>query len=39
MQGEGSVVMFGRVDKAYYQEMLNWVPLIQVGDWRAHMDQ
>ncbi|ELR62043.1 hypothetical protein M91_12580 [Bos mutus] len=38
MQGEGSVVMFGRVDKAYYQEMLNWVPLIQVGDWRAHMD-
>uniref|UniRef100_A0A4W2HFY0 Pregnancy-associated glycoprotein 1-like n=1 Tax=Bos indicus x Bos taurus TaxID=30522 RepID=A0A4W2HFY0_BOBOX len=33
-----NVVMFGRVDKAYYQEMLNWVPLIQVGDWRAHMD-
>uniref|UniRef100_A0A4W2BPF8 Peptidase A1 domain-containing protein n=1 Tax=Bos indicus x Bos taurus TaxID=30522 RepID=A0A4W2BPF8_BOBOX len=33
-----NVVMFGRVDKAYYQGMLNWVPLIQVGDWHVHMD-
>jgi len=38
MQGKGSVVMFGGVDKAYYQGVLNWVPLIQAGDWRVHMD-
>nr|CAI9705244.1 unnamed protein product [Rangifer tarandus platyrhynchus] len=36
---EGSVVMFGGVDKSYYQGTLNWVPLIQVGKWRVHMDR
>ncbi|KAM9763760.1 pregnancy-associated glycoprotein 1-like [Dama dama] len=36
---EGSVVMFGGVDKSYYQGALNWVPLIQPGDWRVHMDR
>ncbi|KAB0357406.1 hypothetical protein FD754_001562 [Muntiacus muntjak] len=36
---EGSVVMFGGVDKSYYQGTLNWVPLIQAGDWRVHMDR
>ncbi|KAB0340556.1 hypothetical protein FD754_023026 [Muntiacus muntjak] len=36
---EGSVVMFGGVDKSYYQGVLNWVPLIQAGDWRVHMDR
>ncbi|CAI9166999.1 unnamed protein product [Rangifer tarandus platyrhynchus] len=36
---EGSVVMFGGVDKSYYQGALNWVPLIQAGDWRVHMDR
>ncbi|KAB0339883.1 hypothetical protein FD754_023575 [Muntiacus muntjak] len=36
---EGSVVMFGGVDKSYYQGVLNWVPLIQVGDWSVHMDR
>ncbi|KAM9764463.1 pregnancy-associated glycoprotein 1-like [Dama dama] len=35
---EGSVVMFGGVDKSYYQGALHWVPLIQAGDWRVHMD-
>ncbi|CAN0331026.1 unnamed protein product, partial [Rangifer tarandus platyrhynchus] len=35
---EGSVVMFGGVDKSYYQGVLNWVPLIQVDDWHVHMD-
>ncbi|XP_043728546.1 pregnancy-associated glycoprotein 1-like [Cervus elaphus] len=34
---EGSVVMFGGVDKSYYQGALNWVPLIQPGDWRVYM--
>ncbi|CAI9166992.1 unnamed protein product [Rangifer tarandus platyrhynchus] len=36
---EGSVVMFGGVDKSYYQGVLNWVPLKQAGDWRVHMDR
>ncbi|KAB0377422.1 hypothetical protein FD755_011866 [Muntiacus reevesi] len=36
---EGSVVMFGGVDKSYYQGVLNWVPLIQAGDWRVHMNR
>ena len=36
---EGSVVMFGGVDKSYYQGALNWVPLIQTGDWSVHMDR
>ncbi|XP_070145543.1 pregnancy-associated glycoprotein 1-like [Ovis canadensis] len=36
---KGSVVMFGGVDKAYYQGALNWVPLIQVGELRVHMDR
>ena len=35
---EGSVVMFGGVDKRYYKGELNWVPLIQAGDWIVHMD-
>ena len=36
---EGSVVMFGGVDHRYYKEELNWVPLIQAGDWSVHMDR
>ncbi|XP_010831773.1 PREDICTED: pregnancy-associated glycoprotein 1-like [Bison bison bison] len=36
---EGSVVMFGGVDHRYYKGELNWVPLIQVGDWFVHMDR
>ena len=36
---EGSVVMFGGVDKSYCQGALNWVPLIQAGDWFVHMDR
>ncbi|XP_043775730.1 pregnancy-associated glycoprotein 1-like [Cervus elaphus] len=36
---EGSVVMFGGVDKSYYQGALNWVPLIQPGDWRVRMNR
>ncbi|CAI9166995.1 unnamed protein product [Rangifer tarandus platyrhynchus] len=36
---EGSVVMFGGVDKSYYQGALNWVPLIQANDWHVHMDR
>ena len=36
---EGSVVMFGGVDHRYYKGELNWVQLIQVGDWTVHMDQ
>ncbi|XP_025142256.1 pregnancy-associated glycoprotein 1-like [Bubalus kerabau] len=35
---EGSVVMFGGVDHCYYEGVLNWVPLIQAGDWIVHMD-
>ncbi|XP_027815118.1 pregnancy-associated glycoprotein 1-like [Ovis aries] len=35
---EGSVVMFGGVDHRYYKGELNWVPLIQAGDWMVHMD-
>ena len=34
---EGSVVMFGGVDHRYYKGELNWVPLIQAGDWIVHM--
>ena len=36
---EGSVVMFGGVDRRYYEGELNWVQLIQVGDWIVHMDR
>ena len=36
---EGSVVMFGGVDKSYYQGVLDWVPLIEMGDWSVHMDR
>ena len=36
---EGSVVMFGGVDKSYYQGALNWVPLIQADDWHVYMDR
>ena len=36
---EGSVVMFGGVDHRYYKGELNWVPLIQAGDWFVHMDR
>ncbi|KAM9763761.1 pregnancy-associated glycoprotein 1-like [Dama dama] len=36
---EGSVVMFGGVDKSYYQGTLNWVPLIQADKWCVHMDR
>ncbi|MXQ90704.1 hypothetical protein E5288_WYG016087 [Bos mutus] len=32
---KGSVVMFGGVDKSYCQGVLNWVPLIQTGDWSS----
>ncbi|XP_025142995.1 pregnancy-associated glycoprotein 1-like [Bubalus bubalis] len=35
---DGSVVMFGGVDRHYYKGELNWVPLIQAGDWIVHMD-
>ncbi|KAM9763469.1 pregnancy-associated glycoprotein 1-like [Dama dama] len=38
-KSEGSVVMFGGVDHRYYQGALNWIPLIQAGDWRVHMDR
>uniref|UniRef100_A0AC11C917 Uncharacterized protein n=1 Tax=Ovis aries TaxID=9940 RepID=A0AC11C917_SHEEP len=33
------VVMFGGVDHRYYKGELNWVPLIQAGDWMVHMDR
>ena len=36
---EGSVVMFGGVDHHYYKGELNWVPLIEEGDWTVHMDR
>ncbi|XP_045021571.1 pregnancy-associated glycoprotein 1-like [Bubalus bubalis] len=36
---EGSVVMFGGVDHRYYKGELNWVPLIQAGDWSVHVDR
>nr|AAR88044.1 pregnancy-associated glycoprotein 2 variant [Odocoileus virginianus] len=36
---EGSVVMFGGVDKSYYQGTLNWVPLIQADKWCVHMNR
>jgi len=36
---EGSVVMFGGVDHRYYKGKLNWVPLIQAGNWIIHMDR
>ena len=38
-RAKGSVVMFGGVDKSYYQGVLNWVPLIHVGDRHVHMDR
>ena len=36
---KGSVVIFGGVDKCYYQGVLNWVSLIHAGYWSVHMDQ
>ena len=36
---EGSVVMFGGVDHRYYKGELNWIPLIQAGDWTLHVDR
>uniref|UniRef100_A0A4W2C6X7 Peptidase A1 domain-containing protein n=1 Tax=Bos indicus x Bos taurus TaxID=30522 RepID=A0A4W2C6X7_BOBOX len=36
---EGSVVMFGGVDHQYYKGELNWIPLIEAGEWRVHMDR
>ncbi|XP_061262521.1 pregnancy-associated glycoprotein 1-like isoform X1 [Bos javanicus] len=36
---EGSVVMFGGVDHHYYKGELNWIPLIEAGEWRVHMDR
>ena len=36
---KGSEVMFGGVDKSYYQGVLDWVPLIEMGDWSVHMDR
>ncbi|XP_043775627.1 pregnancy-associated glycoprotein 1-like [Cervus elaphus] len=36
---EGSVVLFGGVDKSYYQGALNWVPVTQAGYWHVHMDR
>ncbi|KAI4553183.1 hypothetical protein MJT46_016477 [Ovis ammon polii x Ovis aries] len=38
MQRKGSVVMFDGVDKAYYQGVLDWVPLIKAGNWSVHLD-
>ncbi|XDB65903.1 hypothetical protein AB1E18_019213 [Capra hircus] len=35
---EGSEVMFGGVDHRCYEGELNWVPLIQAGNWIVHMD-
>uniref|UniRef100_A0AC11E0L3 Uncharacterized protein n=1 Tax=Ovis aries TaxID=9940 RepID=A0AC11E0L3_SHEEP len=34
----GSVLMLGGVDKAYYKGQLNWIPLSRVGDWRINLD-
>ncbi|KAJ1065710.1 hypothetical protein K5549_007705 [Capra hircus] len=34
----GSVLMLGGVDKAYYKGQLNWIPLSRVGDWRINID-
>ena len=39
MQVKGGEVMFGGVDKSYYQGVLDWVPLIEMGDWSVHMDR
>ncbi|XP_070638898.1 pregnancy-associated glycoprotein 1-like [Bos indicus] len=33
----GCVVMFGGVDKDYYQGELNWVPLNEIAYWRINM--
>ena len=30
--------MFEGVDKAYYQGVLDWVPLIKAGNWSVHLD-
>ena len=37
-RAKGSVVIFGGVDKSYYQGVPNWVPLIEAGNWSVHMD-
>ncbi|MXQ90801.1 hypothetical protein E5288_WYG016055 [Bos mutus] len=34
----GSVVMFGGVNRAYYKGELNWVPVSQVGSWHINID-
>ena len=36
---EGSVVMFGGVDHRYYKGELNWIPLIQAGNWIVNVDR
>ena len=36
---KGSVVMFGGVDHRYYKGELNWIPLIQAGNWIVNMDR
>ncbi|KAG5196408.1 hypothetical protein JEQ12_011094 [Ovis aries] len=34
----GSVVMFGGVNRDYYKGELNWVPVSQVGNWHIKVD-
>ncbi|KAI4553180.1 hypothetical protein MJT46_016474 [Ovis ammon polii x Ovis aries] len=34
----GSVVMFGGVNRDYYKGELNWVPVSQVGNWHINVD-
>nr|AAQ75735.1 pregnancy-associated glycoprotein 8 [Sus scrofa] len=36
---EGSVVMFGGVDKKYYKGDLKWVPLTQTSYWQIALDR
>ena len=36
---EGSVVMFGGVDKKYYKGDLKWVPLSQPHYWQITLDR
>ncbi|XDB65873.1 hypothetical protein AB1E18_019183 [Capra hircus] len=35
----GSVVMFGGVNRDYYKGELNWVPVSQVGNWHINVDR
>ena len=39
MQGERQCSDVCGVDKSYYQGVLDWVPLIEMGDWSVHMDR